>query len=96
MLSILKPTLKLSNLNDIFACEICHKAKQSREPFPLSSHKSAALFELIHADVWGPYGVESHDGYKYFLSLVDDFSRVTWIFLLRSKSEVGDHIAFFL
>lgn len=91
----MKPTLKFSKIDDTYACEICHKAKQNRESFPLSSHKSVALFEFVHADVWDPYSVESHDGYKYFLTLVDDFSRVTWIFLMKSKSEVGDLLAYF-
>lgn len=49
---MLKPLLKFSNLADMSSCEICHKTKQVREPFSLSSHKSTALFELVHADLW--------------------------------------------
>lgn len=37
----------------------------------------------------GPYHVETHDGMKYFLTLVDDCTRWTWIFLLRLKSDVS-------
>ncbi|GJT70423.1 ribonuclease H-like domain-containing protein [Tanacetum coccineum] len=33
------------------------KAKQTREPFPLSEHKSSVLGELVHLDLWGPYRV---------------------------------------
>ncbi|GJV12284.1 ribonuclease H-like domain-containing protein, partial [Tanacetum coccineum] len=62
----------------VSACEICHKAKQTREPFPLSDHKSSKLGDVVHLDVWGPYKVTSKDGYKYFLTVVDDFSRVVW------------------
>ena len=47
------------------------------------------MFELVHSDVWGPT-IESIDGYKYFVSFIDDFSRVTWIYLLKFKSEVID------
>nr|GFB29572.1 hypothetical protein [Tanacetum cinerariifolium] len=36
-----------------FACDICHNAKQTREPFPLSDHKSTGLGDLTHLDVWG-------------------------------------------
>ncbi|KAD3642034.1 hypothetical protein E3N88_31258 [Mikania micrantha] len=36
-------------------CEVCHRAKQSRVPFPLSDHKSTSVGELIHLDLWGPY-----------------------------------------
>jgi transposase InsO family protein len=32
--------------------------------------------------------IDSFDGYKYFILFVNDFSRVTWIYLLKFKSEV--------
>ena len=38
-------------------------------------------------DIWGPYPVESIEGYKYFLTVVDDHSRYTWVFMLTSKSD---------
>jgi hypothetical protein len=47
------------------------------------------MFELVHYNVWGPT-IESFDGYKYFITFIDDFSRVTWIYLLKFKSEVVD------
>nr|GEY43521.1 ribonuclease H-like domain-containing protein [Tanacetum cinerariifolium] len=31
--------------------------------------------DLIHLDLWGPYRVTSREGYRYFLTIVDDFSR---------------------
>jgi len=43
---------------------------------------------LIHVDIWGPYSIPSIHGHKYFLIIVDDYSRYTWIFLLKRKSEV--------
>ncbi|GJU59153.1 ribonuclease H-like domain-containing protein [Tanacetum coccineum] len=36
----------------------------------------------------GPYKVQSREGYKYFLTVVDDFTRAVWVFLLRGKDEV--------
>lgn len=39
-------------------------------------------------DVWDPYRVPTHNGIRYFLSLVDDYSRWTWVFLLALKSDV--------
>ncbi|CAM8921226.1 unnamed protein product [Rhodiola kirilowii] len=36
-------------------CQVCPLAKQSALKFPLSTHVSADIFELIHCDVWGPY-----------------------------------------
>nr|GEV77411.1 hypothetical protein [Tanacetum cinerariifolium] len=42
-------------------CEICQRAKQTRELFPLSDHKSKTLGELVHLDLWGPYRVHSRE-----------------------------------
>ena len=68
-------------------CSICPIAKQSRLPFPTSLSHSSSIFDIIHGDVWGPYRVPNHDGKRYFLTLVDDMSRYTWIFLLYTKSD---------
>ncbi|GKG08879.1 ribonuclease H-like domain-containing protein, partial [Tanacetum coccineum] len=64
-------------------------AKQTREPFPLSDHKSLVLGELVHLDLWGPYKVASKEGFKYFLTIVDDYTRIVWVYMLKSKDENG-------
>ena len=56
-----------------------------RLPFPVSSSKSAKCFDFIHVDIWGPFGVPSVFGHKYFLTIVDDYSRHIWIFLMKTK-----------
>lgn len=68
-------------------CDSCYLAKQSRLPFPFSTSSTAFPFELVHIDIWGPLAVPSLQGHKYFLTIVDDFTRHTWIFLMRLKSE---------
>lgn len=92
VLSVLKHLLKLSKIDDLSSCETCHEAKHSHEPFPFSQHKTCAFFDLIHADVRDPYRVESYDGNKCFLTFVDDFSRATWVFFMKSKIKVMDLI----
>ncbi|KAL0366931.1 UNVERIFIED_CONTAM: Retrovirus-related Pol polyprotein from transposon RE2 [Sesamum radiatum] len=69
-------------------CDICHKAKQSRVPFPVSSSHAAEIFDLVHMDLWGPYKANSISGYTYLLTLVDDHSRCMWIFLLKQRNLV--------
>lgn len=69
-------------------CNVCPCAKQTRIPFPISTSKSFACFDLLHMDLWGPYKTPTYDGCKYFLIIVDDMSRYTWIFLLKLKSDV--------
>lgn len=39
-------------------------------------------------DVWGPYSIQSITGAKYFLTVVDDFSRAVWTFLMHNKTQV--------
>lgn len=39
-------------------------------------------------DVWGPYRVESFTRARYFLTIVDDFSKSTWVYLMREKNQV--------
>ena len=60
-------------------CAPCHLAKQHKLSFPLSKTNSQNVFDLIHIDIWGPLGTPSLHGHKYFLTIVDDFSRHTWV-----------------
>ncbi|XP_049398958.1 uncharacterized protein LOC125862879 [Solanum stenotomum] len=69
-------------------CSVCPLAKQTKLSFPVSSIKTSACFDMIHVDLWGPYNTPTIDGNKYFLTIVDDFSRMTWLFLLKHKSVV--------
>ena len=72
--------------------DICLRAKQTRDCFPLSMNKSSHIFELIHVDLWGPYRTPSHSGARYFLTIVDDFSRGVWLYLLTTKNEASDQL----
>ncbi|CAM8951474.1 unnamed protein product [Rhodiola kirilowii] len=86
ILSSVENNVKVTDCN--FHCSICPMAKQSRLSFPISQHKSTEIFELLHADVWGPFGTSTMSGCRYFLTLVDDYSRNTWTYLMQQKSEV--------
>lgn len=77
-------------------CPICLMAKQTHAPFPHSTSRADDIFSLIHVDVWGPYHTLNHDGSRFFLTIVDDFSRATWIFLMQSKNQVLSHLRTFL
>ena len=69
-------------------CRICHLAKQKRLPFISNNNLSAKPFDLIHIDVWGPYHVSTTSIHRYFLTIVDDCTRATWVYLLCNKSNV--------
>lgn len=75
-------------------CDICHFSKQRNLPFPSSCSKSLNYFDLVHKDIWGPFGSVSVLG-SHFLTVVDDKSRKTSIFLMRNKSEAGNLVQSF-
>jgi len=78
------------NFNNIDCCDICHKSKQHRLPFPRSINKAERPFDLLHCDLWGRYNTRSHNGSHYFLTLVDNHSRGTWVYLMKHKTQTDD------
>jgi transposase InsO family protein len=59
-----------------------------RLAFPSSEHRSKGILDLVHSDVCGPMSVASITGSMYYVSFIDDFSRKTWIYFLKTKDEV--------
>jgi isochorismate hydrolase len=55
--------------------------------YPISSSRSSAPLELVFSDVWGPV-LNSTGNKTYYVSFIDDFSKFTWIYLLKFKYEV--------
>jgi hypothetical protein len=82
--------------NKISPCDTCHFSKHKNLPYPISTSSSSKIFDIVHADIWGPYSIPSIDGHKYFLTLVDDYSRFTWIVLMKLKSETRKHLSTFI
>ena len=68
-------------------CEACQCAKSHQLPYPLSNSVSHAPLELIFSDVCG-HARDSFGRKKYYVSFIDDYSKFTWIYLLKFKSEV--------
>lgn len=69
-------------------CPVCPIAKQTRLSFPHNTSRTNKIFYLVHGDVWGPYKVPTYDDHRFLLTLVDDHTRMVWIFLLKFKSDV--------
>jgi transposase InsO family protein len=68
-------------------CDACQQGKNHQLSFSKSISVSQAPLELVHLDVWGP--TPTFIGRKnYYVSFIDDFSKHTWICLIRHKSEV--------
>lgn len=69
-------------------CVTCCEGKQMRLPFSHVGQRSTETLQIIHADVCGAMETKSIAGAQYFLLLIDDFSRMTFIYFLKYKSEV--------
>jgi hypothetical protein len=71
-----------------FHCDNCLLAKQHRTSFHSSFNKSSVPFSIIHSDMWGPSRVTNRSNTKWFVCFIDDCTRVSWVYLLKEKSEV--------
>lgn len=79
---------QFSSHDVFFYCSTCKLGKSKTLPFPSHDSRAIKCFDIIHSDVWGPTPIISHANYKYFVTFIDDYSRFTWVYFLRSKSEV--------
>ncbi len=68
-------------------CEACKAGKMHADPFPASSTRASRPLQLVHSDVHGPVKVSTHQGYRYWVSFIDDFSHFKAVYLLKHKSE---------
>ena len=50
--------------------------------------RSESIFSLVHSDIWGPSRASSTLGFHYFVNFIDDYSRCTWVFLMKDRSEL--------
>jgi histone deacetylase 1/2 len=90
----LKLALKLCNIsvsnntNDVSDfCTACCMGKAHRLHSPQSQTTYSQPLELVFSDLWGPAPSTSSSGYNYYITFIDAYSRYTWIYLIKSKSE---------
>ena len=70
-------------------CCICEFSKHHRISFPISNTRTFVPFSLIHSDVWGCCTVPNVSGTRWFVSFIDDSTPVTWLYLIKQKSDVS-------
>ena len=64
------------------------KRKKIKNPFLKSETNTKGTLEFIHCNVCGPVPSTYLSGYEYYVTFIDEYSRKTWIYLLKTKSEV--------
>lgn len=68
-------------------CSSCQVAKAVALPFPSSESVATMPLQKIHCDIWGPSPVTSFQNFKYYVLFVDNFSRFSWVYPLKLKSD---------
>lgn len=67
-------------------CEVCVRAKHTKAPYPKDgSLRAEGILQLVHVDLCEPVSVTSLGGGRYFLTIVDDFSRYVWVYILKRR-----------
>ena len=70
-------------------CKGCIVGKHPEHKFDRGKENRAkSILELIHFDIIRPIPTTSMNGSRYVLTFIDDFSRYTWVFFIKKKSEV--------
>ncbi|KAH9779137.1 Integrase catalytic domain-containing protein [Citrus sinensis] len=75
-------------IEELDFCEDCVFGKSTRHSFKHSTSKSIGILDYIHSDLWGPAQTSSLGGNSYFLSIIDDYSRRVWVYVLKHKDQV--------
>jgi hypothetical protein len=69
-------------------CKGCALGEYTKTTFPSSDNRAAGILDLIHSDVCGPMSSASLSGCLYYVIFIDDFSRKSWIFFMKTKAQV--------
>jgi len=75
------------NISKVEFCESCVNGKMTKLQFG-TRQKSKSILEIVHSDVCGPIDPISHDGGKYFVTFIDDYSNFICAYIIKNKSEV--------
>jgi hypothetical protein len=68
-------------------CKGCVLGKNIKKSFPVSNNRAKVILELIHSYVCGPMSTPSLNGHVYYVIFIDDFSRKSWIYFMKTKNE---------
>lgn len=81
---------------ELLKCRVCIESKMHNLPFKNNRTKAREIMEIIHTDVCGPFKTTGFNGEKYFISFIDDYSKIARIYCIKSKDEVFDSFVQFV
>ena len=83
-----KGILDKRKISEMSFCENCVMGKHKKLSFQIGKHNTGETLKYIHADLWGSQNVTPSISKKqYFLSIIDDYTRKTWVYFLAAKSD---------
>nr|GEV19543.1 hypothetical protein [Tanacetum cinerariifolium] len=88
------PRLKFEKDHLCSACQLGKSKKHTHKP--KTKNTNLEVLNTLHMDLCGPMRVQTNNGKKYILVIVDDYSRFTWVKFLRSKYETPEVIIKFI
>ncbi|GKA99830.1 retrovirus-related pol polyprotein from transposon TNT 1-94 [Tanacetum coccineum] len=88
------PRLKFEKDHLCSACQLGKSKKHTHKP--KAENTNLEVLNTLHMDLCGPMRVQTINGKKYILVIVDDYSRFTWVKFLRSKDETPAVVIKFL
>ncbi|CAI7866509.1 unnamed protein product [Closterium sp. NIES-53] len=77
--------------DEVLGCPTCMQAKYTRFPFSSSEATAKAPLDEVVMDVVGPLKLGAA-GAEYFLTIVDVYTRMTWVYVLSKKSDVAETV----
>lgn len=85
--------MEICNCKYSTSCSCCIESKMTNQPYPkITEHRTSSILNLVHTDICGPFRNVTPSGKKYFMTLIDDYSRYTATYLLNSKDEACQKI----
>ncbi|KAA0048609.1 gag/pol protein [Cucumis melo var. makuwa] len=73
--------------NSLSSCDSYLKGKMTKRSFTGKGLKAKTPLELVHSDLCGLVNVKAREGWEYFISFIDDYSRYGHVYLIQNKSD---------
>jgi hypothetical protein len=71
-------------------CDDCDISKLTRAPHTKPAERAKGVLECVFSDVHGPIQVQGKKGEHYWVTFIDDYSRFTMLYMLKTKDQVFD------
>ena len=74
--------------SEFMKCKTCIENKMHNLPFENNRNKAKEILEIIHTDLNGPHPTVGMHGGKYFLTFIDDYSKLARVYTIKTKDQV--------